>query len=190
MGNKSILIVEDDPMNVQLVRTLLSGEGYDWRFAAQCRRALNVLAYLQPGLILMDIQLPGKSGLELTRQLRANPELNGASIVALSGYSRKDDEQSCLNAGCNGYIGKPIDTSTFRSLVRSFIDKTSRAVPKGASDVRDLLRDIRNNFIAESLEELAGLLSEDFDRDRLLRALHRLGWYRGHSRNARRDRPG
>jgi two-component system cell cycle response regulator DivK len=173
VGHKSILIVEDDPMSVHLVRVLLSDEGYDLRFAFNAEEALNVLTYFKPGLILMDIQLPGKSGLELTRQLRANPELNAVCIVALSGYSRKDDEQSCMNAGCNGYIGKPIDTSTFREAVRSFVEKTYCAVPKRASDVRDLLRDIRNNFIAESLGELAGLLSEDFDRDRLLRALHR-----------------
>src|ERR1700688_3476821 len=72
VGNKSILIVEDDPMNVQLVRVLLSDEGYDLRFAFNADQALNVLTHFKPGLILMDIQLPGKSGLELTRQLRAN----------------------------------------------------------------------------------------------------------------------
>jgi len=80
VDNKSILIVEDDAMNVQLVQALLSGEGYDLRFAFNADEALNALAYFKPGLILMDIQLPGKSGLELTRQLRTNPELNGASI--------------------------------------------------------------------------------------------------------------
>ena len=166
VGKQSILIVEDDPMNVRLVQVLLSGEGYDLRWAGNADEALNVLATFKPGLILMDIQLPGKSGLELTRQLRANPEMNGSSIVALSGYARKDDEQKCLNAGCDGYIGKPIDTSTFPAAIRFFVDRGTRAVPKTDSDVRDLLREIRNNFITESLAELDGLLSAGLQADK------------------------
>ena len=87
----------------------------------------------------------------------------------------KDDEQNCLNAGCDGYILKPIDTSTFPATVRSYIDKKSLAVPKVQGDVRDLLRSMRNTFITESLAELAQLLSPEFqaDRGRLLRVLHR-----------------
>jgi two-component system, cell cycle response regulator DivK len=173
--NKSILIVEDDPMNVQLVRVLLSGEGYDLRAAFNADEALNVLANFKPGLILMDIQLPGKSGLELTRELRAQPEMNASSIVALTAYGGKDDEQNCLNAGCDGYLLKPIDTSTFPATIRSFIDRRSRAVPKVQGDVRDLLRAMRNTFITESLAELTELLSPEFqaDKNRLLRSLHR-----------------
>jgi two-component system, cell cycle response regulator DivK len=173
--NKSILIVEDDPMNVQLVRVLLSGEGYDLRAAFDADEALNILATFRPGLILMDIQLPGKSGLELTRELRAKPEMSGARIVALTAYGGKDDEQNCLNAGCDGYLLKPFDTSTFPATIRSFIDKKARAVPKVQGDVRDLLRGMRNDFITESLAELTELLSPVFqaDKSRLLRALHR-----------------
>jgi two-component system cell cycle response regulator DivK len=172
--NKSILIVEDDPMNVQLVRVLLSGEGYDLRAANNAEEALNILATFKPCLILMDIQLPDKSGLELTRLLRALPEMNGSSIVALSGYGRKNDETNCLNAGCDGYIGKPIDTSTFPAAVRFFIDKTSRAAPETLGDIRDILRDTRNTFITGSLAELDGLMSVEFQsKNRLLRALHR-----------------
>jgi CheY-like chemotaxis protein len=78
----------------------------------------------------MDIQLPGKSGLELTRELRAKPEMNDSSIVALTAYGGKDDGQNCLNAGCDGYILKPIDPSTFPATVRSYIEKKSRSVPK------------------------------------------------------------
>src|ERR1700727_1997728 len=151
--NKSILIVEDDPMNVKLVSVLLSDEVYDLRSAVSAEDALNVLATFKPDLILMDIQLPGKSGLELTRELRTNPEMNAASIVALTAYGGKDDQQNCLNAGCDGYILKPIDTSTFPATVRSYIDKKSLAVPKVQGDVRDLLRGMRNTFITEALHE-------------------------------------
>jgi two-component system, cell cycle response regulator DivK len=176
VGNNSILIVEDDPMNMQLVRVLLSGEGYDLRSAISADDALTVLAAFKPGLILMDIQLPGMSGLELTRELRANPAMTGAHIVALTAYGGKEAEQSCLDAGCDDYIVKPIDTSTFPGTIRSFVDKKSRAAaPRVESDVRDLLRGMRNNFITESLAELMVLLSPEFeaDRGRLLRALHR-----------------
>src|ERR1035438_6962369 len=162
-------------MSVNLIRTVLSGEGYDLRAAFNADEALNALDTFKPGLILMDIQLPGKSGLELTRQLRANPEVNDVSIVALTAYGGKDDEEYCLKAGCDGYILKPIDTSTFPATVRSYIDKESRAVPKVQGDVRDLLRGMRNDFITVALAELAELLSPDFqiDKSRLLRTLHR-----------------
>jgi DNA-binding response OmpR family regulator len=175
VGNKSILIVDDDPMNMQLVRVLLADEGYDLRSAVNAEDAMNVLTAFKPGLILMDIQLPGKSGLELTRDLRANPDMAASSIVALTAYGGKDDEQKCLNAGCDGYILKPIDTSTFPATVRSYIDKKSSAVPKVQGDVRDLLRGMRNSFITESLAELTELLSPEFqsDKNRLLRVLHR-----------------
>jgi len=173
--NKSILIVDDDQMSVLLVRAVLSGEGYDLRSAFNADEALNVLDTFSPSLILMDIELPGKSGLELTRQLRGNPELNDASIVALTAYGGKDDEQNCLNAGCEGCIVKPIDTSTFPATIHSFIEKKSRAGPRVQGDVRDLLRGLRNDFITESLAELTELLSPEFeaDRRRLLRVLHR-----------------
>jgi two-component system, cell cycle response regulator DivK len=173
--NRSILIIEDNQLNVRLVRVLLADEGYDLRSAVNADEAINVLSTFKPGLILMDIQLPGKSGLELTRELRANPEMNNASIIALTGYGRKEDEQSCLNAGCDGYIAKPIDTSTFPATIRSFIDRRSRTVPKAQGDVRDLLRDLRNTFITEASAEVAELSSAEFqaDRSRLLRALHR-----------------
>jgi len=173
--NKSILIVDDDRMSVLLVRAVLSGEEYDLRSAFNTDEALNVLDTFRPSLILMDIQLGGKSGLELTRQLRAKPELNDASIVALTAYGGRDVEQDCLNAGCDGSIVKPIDTSTFPATIHSFIEKKSRAGPRAQGDVRDLLRSLRNNFITESLAELTELLSPGFqaDRSRLLRVLHR-----------------
>jgi DNA-binding response OmpR family regulator len=175
VNNNSILIVEDNHINVQLVRVLLAGEGYDLRSAINADEALNTLATFKPGLVLMDIQLPGKSGLELTRQLRANPEMNSTSIVALTGYGRKDDEQSCLSAGCDGYIVKPINTSTFPATIRSFMNKKFRAAPKAQGDVRDLLRDLRNEFITEALPELDEMLTPEFqaDKSRLLHHLHR-----------------
>jgi len=173
--NKAILIVDDNQMTVNLIRTVLSGEGYDLRAAFNADEALNALDTFKPGLILMDIQLPGKSGLELTRELRANPEMNSTSIIALSASGVKDEEQSFLSAGCDGYIGKPIDTSTFPETIRSLLDKESRTAPRVDGDVTDLLRGARNNFITESLAELTEWLSPDSkaDKNGLLRMLDR-----------------
>ena len=175
MGNKSILIVDDGEMSQQLVQVLLTSEGYDLRSAVSAEEALTVLKSFKPSLILMDVELPGKSGLDLTRELRAKPEMKGTSIIALTAYGRKDDEQNCLNAGCDGYIAKPIDTSTFPATVRSFMEKKPVPVQNTQGDVRDLLREMRNKFIAESLAEAAELLSPQAqtDRPRLLHSLHR-----------------
>jgi DNA-binding response OmpR family regulator len=175
VGDKSILIVDDDQMSVLLERALLTDQGYDLRSAGSAAEALQVLATFQPRLILMDIQMSGTSGLELTRELRGKRELDSASIIALTAYGGKDDEQSCLDAGCDGYILKPIDTSTFPSTVRSFLDKKPYGIAGAQGDVRDLLRVLRNNFVTESLAELAELLSPQFqaDKHRLLRVLHR-----------------
>jgi two-component system cell cycle response regulator DivK len=173
--NKSILMVDDDPMNVKLVNVLLSEEGYDLRSAVSAEEALKILATFKPGLILMDVQLPGKNGLELTRELRAGPEMNGSKIVALTAYGSQDDERSFLKAGCNGYIVKPIDTSTFPATIRSFMEQTSGAAPHVESDARDLLRGMRNNFITESLAELEEVLTGNLQaaQSQLLRTLHR-----------------
>jgi DNA-binding response OmpR family regulator len=184
MENKNVLIVEDNQMVVQLVSVLLENEGYVLRSAFDATEALNVLSSFKPHLILMDIQLPGKSGLDLIRQLRANRALTETSIVALTGYARQDDEQNFLTAGCDGYITKPINTSTFAATVRSFIEKNTRAVPKAQGDVRDLLRDLRNHFITEALAELGELseMSDDLlrtEKGRLLRAFHRWGGIAG-----------
>jgi len=162
-------------MSVNLICAVLSGEGYDLRAVFNADEALNALDTFKPGLILMDIQLPGKSGLELTRQLRANPEMDDANIVTVTAYERKEDEEDCLNAGCDGYILKPIHNSMFPATVRAFIDKESRGVPNVQGDVRDLLRGMRIDFITVALAELAGLLCPDLQihKNRLLRTLHR-----------------
>jgi len=174
MENKSILLVEDNQMNVQLVQVLLADEGYDLRSAFTADEALSILATFRPGLVLMDIQLPGKSGLDLTRQLRSNRAMNDTKIVALTGYGSKDDEQTCQDAGCDGYIVKPINTSTFAATIRSFITNSYRGIPKSQGNVGDLLRDLRNQFITETLAEVVELLSAETqpDKSRLLRILH------------------
>jgi len=110
MPAKSILIVDDNPVNLKLIRVLLAGEGYDVHTAGDADGALRVLKNSSPQLILMDVQLPGIDGLELTRRLKADPATRAIKILGLTAYAMKGDREKILAAGCDGYIAKPIDT--------------------------------------------------------------------------------
>jgi two-component system cell cycle response regulator DivK len=122
MSDKSILIVDDNPVNLKLIRILLVGEGYDVHTAGDAEEALRVLQNLRPRLILMDIQLPGIDGLELTRQLKANPLTRDIRILGLTAYAMKGDEEKIMAAGCDGYIAKPIDTRTLPGVIGRYLD--------------------------------------------------------------------
>jgi CheY-like chemotaxis protein len=121
MAGESILIVDDNAQNLKLARVLLTGEGFNVRTAVDAEDALRVLESFKPSLILMDIQLPGMDGLELTRRLKADPAHQGISIVALTAYAMKGDEQKAYEAGCDGYITKPIDTSTLGQQILAYL---------------------------------------------------------------------
>jgi CheY-like chemotaxis protein len=120
MTGKSILIVDDNPANLKLARVLLDGEGYDTRTAENAEEALIALQSFTPDLILMDIQLPGVDGLELTRQLKAQHATKDILIVALTAYAMVGDEQKARDAGCDGYITKPIDTRTLSDTIAHY----------------------------------------------------------------------
>ena len=120
MTRKRILVVEDHPINVKLV-TLLLQEAYEVRSAGDADEALNLLDGWLPELILMDVQLPGMDGLELTRRLKAEPRTRGIVVVALTAYAMKGDEDKALAAGCSGYITKPLDTKAFLGQVAGYL---------------------------------------------------------------------
>jgi len=117
MSNAAILIVDDNPVNLKLARVLLVAEGYDVRTAADAEEALEVLGTWRPRVILMDLQLPGMDGLELTRRLKADPATQEIAILALTAYAMKGDEQKALAAGCDGYLAKPIDTRALSGII-------------------------------------------------------------------------
>ncbi len=119
--NESILIVDDNIDNLDLTRILLENEGFEVRIADDAERALRTLASYRPDLILMDIQLPGMDGLELTRRLRLDPAFRDVIIVALSAYAMKGDADNARTAGCDHYVTKPINTRTFAGVVRGFL---------------------------------------------------------------------
>ena len=131
MASEPILIVDDNPLNLKLARVLLTTEGYEVRTAAHAAEALGVLEGFRPRLILMDIQLPGMDGLELTRRLKADPALRGTVILALTAYAMKGDEEKALDAGCDGYIAKPMDTRTLPEILARYLGRARAPEPAG-----------------------------------------------------------
>ena len=122
-----ILVVDDNPLNLKLTRVLLAGEGYEVHTAADAEEAFSELARCRPRLILMDLQLPGVDGLELTRRLKGDPALSAIPVVALTAYAMKGDALKAQQAGCDGYITKPVDTRTLPAVVREYIDAAAPA---------------------------------------------------------------
>jgi CheY-like chemotaxis protein len=125
MAGEAILIVDDNPVNLKLLRLTLSVAGYRVETAIDAEQALAVFASFRPRLVLMDIQLPGMDGLELTRRLKADPATRDAIIVAVTAYAMKGDDQRALAAGCNGYVTKPIDTRTLADTVARHLAELS-----------------------------------------------------------------
>jgi CheY-like chemotaxis protein len=123
MTSVSILIVDDQPVNVELAKFLLVLEGYAVHTAPDAETALRLLPELRPQLILMDVQLPGMDGLELTRRIKADPVYSQTVVLALTAYAMKGDQDKALAAGCDGYLAKPIDTRTFPSEVARYLQR-------------------------------------------------------------------
>jgi two-component system, cell cycle response regulator DivK len=122
MTEKVILIVDDNAANLKLARVVLAAEGFDVHTANDAEEALQVLPTIAARLVLMDIQLPDMDGLELTRRLKADPRYRDLIIVALTAYAMKGDEEKARNAGCDGYVTKPIDPATLPGIVSGFLD--------------------------------------------------------------------
>lgn len=116
-----ILVVDDNPTNLKLLRVLLTANGYEVRTAVDGEEAVGVLERFRPRLILMDIQMPGVDGLTLTRQLKSNPATRDITVIAITAYAMKGDEERMLAAGCDGYIAKPIDTRTLPAVVARYL---------------------------------------------------------------------
>jgi CheY-like chemotaxis protein len=119
--NGTILVIEDNDLNRELVTDLLQSRGYDVLPACEAEEGLKLAVQHLPTLILMDLSLPHMDGLAATRALRANKLTAHLTIIALTAHAMKGDEQIALDAGCNGYLTKPIDTRTFISQLEKFI---------------------------------------------------------------------
>jgi len=123
MAERSILIVEDNLINMKLLKVLLLKHHYAVETAIDAEEALLLLDSYQPDLILMDLQLPGMDGLELTRRLKSNPKTHDIIILALTAYAMKGDEEKARAAGCDGYITKPFDTRLLPITLAEYFDK-------------------------------------------------------------------
>ena len=125
MSGAKILIVDDNPANLKLARVLLVREGYEVCTAGDAEEALAVLDTFQAELILMDLQMPGMDGFELTSRLKASPAREKTIILALTAYAMKGDEARALAAGCDGYIAKPIDTRLLPGIIARHLEARS-----------------------------------------------------------------
>ena len=119
MNKARVLIVDDNAINIELARHVLESDGLEVQGACDAIAAMAGVESFQPDLILMDIQMPGMDGLQLSRRLKSDPTTWHVVIVAFTAYAMKGDEAKMRAAGCDGYIPKPIDVATFASHVRS-----------------------------------------------------------------------
>ena len=121
--NRCILIVEDDQKNLKLVRDLLQASGYATIEAINGKQGAEMAKEKRPDLILMDIQMPVMDGLEATKILKGDDATKGIPVLALTAYAMKGDEERMIEAGCDGYIPKPIDIKAFMKKVGQYFDE-------------------------------------------------------------------
>ena len=118
---KKVLIVEDNILNMKLFSDLLQAYGYETLQDADGSDVLELARKDRPDLILMDIKLPDISGLELTKSLKADQDLQNIPVVAVTAYAMSSDEERMKDSGCDGYIAKPISISSFVAMVEEFL---------------------------------------------------------------------
>lgn len=121
MSSKRILIVEDNDLNLKLFRDLLGAHGYETMETKDGFEAVRLTQEFKPDLIIMDIQLPEISGLDVTKNIKADPALAHIPIVAVTAFAMRDDEERILRAGCQAYISKPISIGPFLHTIRKFL---------------------------------------------------------------------
>ncbi len=118
--SRKILIVEDNELNMKLFNDLLAAHGYETVKTRDGSQVLEIMRTERPELVLMDIQLPEISGLEVTKQVKADDELKDIPVIAVTAFAMKGDEDKIREGGCEGYISKPISVMSFLETVGSF----------------------------------------------------------------------
>jgi two-component system, cell cycle response regulator DivK len=183
MTGEPILIIDDTPVNLRLTRILLVNEGYQVLTAASAEEGLEVLRSHHPPLILVDIQLPGIDGLEFTRRVKQDPARRDITIVALTAFAMKGDEQKAMDAGCDGYITKPIDTRSLGARVREYLARSreaqaaaaKRPPSAGETIAAPEMEALRRCFLTEGRERSRQLLFDldgNFNTEAAARAVH------------------
>ena len=118
---EKILIVEDNPQNMRLIKMVLRDKGYTLLEATDGEEALDLAKRELPDLIIMDIQLPKLSGLEVTKKLRETSAFSHVPIIALTAYAMKGDKEKFINAGCDAYVSKPINTRELPGVIAEML---------------------------------------------------------------------
>jgi two-component system cell cycle response regulator DivK len=118
---KTILIVEDNELNMKLFRDLLEAQGYGILQTRDGMQALDLARKERPDLIVMDIQLPQVSGLEVTKWIKADDDLKHIPVVAVTAFAMKGDEEKIREGGCEAYVAKPISVKDFLSTIERFL---------------------------------------------------------------------
>jgi two-component system cell cycle response regulator DivK len=123
---KTVLIVEDNELNMKLFNDLLEAHGYATLKTGHGIEAMELARAHKPDLILMDIQLPEVSGLEVTRWLKQDEELKTIPVIAITAFAMKGDEERIRQGGCEAYLSKPISVAKFISTVKTYLDVETR----------------------------------------------------------------
>jgi len=119
---QTILIVEDNELNMKLFRDLLEAQGYNVLQTRDGMQALDLARAERPDLIVMDIQLPQVSGLEVTKWIKADDDLKHIPVVAVTAFAMKGDEEKIREGGCEAYVAKPISVNDFLATIRKFLN--------------------------------------------------------------------
>ena len=123
---EKILIVEDNPRNIRLLEMTLRGKGYTLLTATDGGEALDIAIRECPDLIIMDIRLHKVSGLAATKKLRENPEFKDIPIIAITAYAMKGDRERAIEAGCDAYLPKPINTRELPEMIAAMLLQRQR----------------------------------------------------------------
>jgi two-component system cell cycle response regulator DivK len=119
--SKTILIVEDNELNMKLFQDLLEAHGYKTIPSRNGREAFELIKKHKPNLILMDIQLPEISGLEVTKWIKQDDTVKHIPVIAVTAFAMKGDEEKILQGGCEDYIAKPISVSSFLDVIQRYL---------------------------------------------------------------------
>ncbi len=121
-----VLIVDDNAVNLKLVTYVVQAAGFEVETAVDADKALAAIARGEPDVILMDLQLPGIDGLELTRRIKADPATRDIRVIAVTAYAMKGDREKAVAAGCDDYVTKPIDTRALPEVIARHVKERSR----------------------------------------------------------------
>src|SRR3984957_6780299 len=175
MSGETILVVDDAVFNLKLIATVLRNNGYKVQLSSTAEQALSSLNTPRPDLVLADIQLPGMDGLEMTRRIREQTRLHDVVVIAMTASAREGIEQEALDAGCNGFIAKPVEPKALAAQIHRFLEGEQEE-PAGQEELRSVLgrfslsgpetETLRREFLEEALRQsqrLLGSFDTQFD---------------------------